>query len=296
MKTHKSQILNGMVRMVGDFKVNNLLPAGAGRSAGSVFFLDHVFPVNIQHLKSPLPNPKSAHPHRGIATFSYVFSGSLSHYDSKGNHDIISDGGIQWMNAGNGILHNEQPFIREGDNPVFHSLQFWINLPAINKGENAEYAAVQGEDVPQFELPGNSGYLRILLGNYESLVSPLKTFGKEFIFHLHLQPGAEFKFSAHSMDEIAVFVPLDEIVINGTNIGSSKVFLLGNESYEIVLANKNKEAADVLLFGGPPYNEPVFAQGPFVMNSKVELAIAYNDMYNGIFGTIDYLNRKYVSV
>src|ERR1700748_1901377 len=123
MKSNTDSLYRGVNSKVGELLVNRLLPSGTLCSVGSIVFLDHIYPVDLGHEHSPLPTGEFAHPHRGIATFSYVLSGSLSHYDSRGNHSIISAGGLQWMKAGNGIIHDEKPFIMENDGPTFHSLQ-----------------------------------------------------------------------------------------------------------------------------------------------------------------------------
>ena len=49
------------------------------------------------------------HPHRGIETITYVLKGNVEHSDSLGNKGVLSDGDVQWMTAGSGIVHQEMP-------------------------------------------------------------------------------------------------------------------------------------------------------------------------------------------
>lgn len=291
MKKKVSALYKGVNSKVGEFLVNRLLPMAAVRSVGSIFFLDHVYPVALKYEEYTLPTGKFAHPHRGIATFSYIFSGSIAHYDSKGNHDTIDSGGAQWMKAGNGIIHDEKPFVKKGEH-LFHSLQFWINLPGTNKKEDAEYKSLHPEQVPEIELPDCAGKLRILLGEFGSWSSPIETFNGEFIYHIKLNPNSQFSFLAKEDNEHAVFVPTKEIGVNGTNVGNSKMVLLDRKGEEIIFENHNVEPADVLLFGGLPYKEPIIAEGPFVMNSYAEIATAYRDFFKGSYGEINYVLDK----
>jgi redox-sensitive bicupin YhaK (pirin superfamily) len=100
------------------------------------------------------------HPHRGIETISYVVSGTMRHRDSLGSTDDITDGEVQWMTAGSGILHEE--LIPPA--PRLLGVQLWLNLPAKDKMAPPAYHSVRREDIPEKAFPG--GALRVLAGNY----------------------------------------------------------------------------------------------------------------------------------
>ncbi|RQO65370.1 pirin family protein [Pedobacter sp. KBW06] len=288
MKSYTTRLHRGLNSRVDDFLVNRLLPSGAIRSVGAIVLLDHTYPVNLQQENFTRPYGQHAHPHRGIATLSYVLSGSLSHYDSMGNHGFVNKGGIQWMKAGNGIIHEEKPFLAERDGPTFHSLQFWINLPGDRKKDDPEYISLQTRDIPEAALPKHSGTIRILVGKFGIWASAIPTFNDEFIYHIRLNPNSTFPFSPPNGHEVAAFVPVTEIAINSRVIGNSKLLLIGEDIGEIVFYNDQIKVADVLVFGGSPYTEPIFAEGPFVMNSALEIASAYKDFFEGLYGTIPY--------
>jgi redox-sensitive bicupin YhaK (pirin superfamily) len=280
---------SGMNSKVGDLLVNRLLPGSEVRAVGPFVFLDHLYPTEQKAKIPTLPSGKFAHPHRGIATFSYIFSGSLEHFDSHGGHGIVEAGGAQWMKAGNGVVHDEHSspeFQRTGG--ILHSLQFWINLPAKNKAEAPDYLALHPSDIPEIELPDHAGTLRVVIGNIGEKQSPVKTYSEQFLYHIILQPKSKFTFAVPAQQEAAAFVPLNEVTINGSDFGKSEVVFFRNEEGEIELINKNTSAVDLILFGGEQYAELIIAEGPFVMNSRNEIAQAYKDFFDGKYGEIDY--------
>jgi redox-sensitive bicupin YhaK (pirin superfamily) len=288
MKKKIISIDSGVNSRVAELLVNRLLPSGYTKAIGPIVFLDHLYPFTLKSDVKSIPTGEFAHPHRGIATFSYVLNGKLAHFDSRGNHDVIGAGGVQWMKSGSGIIHDEQPLPDTETGNLFHSLQFWINLPSKNKGEEPEYRAVQSKDIPEISLPDNAGVIRILLGEFGCDASPVKTFTKQFIYHLELNPKSVFSLYGKKGMEYAAFVPENEVLINDTPVSKSKIVIFENDGEEMIFENSHIKQVDVLLFGGEKYNEPIIVQGPFVMNSTTEIAEAYRDFFNGKYGTINY--------
>ena len=288
MKKKIKSIDKGINSRVGKFLVNRLLPNESVAAIGPIVFLDHLYPIALKPENTSIPTGEFAHPHRGIATFSYVLKGKLRHFDSRGNHDVIGPGGVQWMKSGNGIMHDEQPLPDTENGNLFHSLQFWINLPSKYKMEDPEYMAVQAEDIPAITLPNDAGAMRILMGEFGCDTSPVKTFSKQFIYHLELNPKSVFSLSAKKGMEYAVFVPENEVAINDTPVSKSKIAIFEGDGGEMTFENFHIKTADIFVFGGEKYAEPIVAQGPFVMNSAAGIADAYRDFFCGKYGTINY--------
>ncbi|MFI5134232.1 MAG: pirin family protein [Chitinophagales bacterium] len=279
----------GQKSKVGELIVNRLIPNRYIMAVGPIVFLDHLTPTEQ---KPKLPSPPTgefAHPHRGIATFSYLFSGELEHYDSRRHKGTVGAGGAQWMKAGNGIVHDEnqtQSFQKSGG--LLHGLQFWINLPAKIKAENPDYLAVQSEDVPVVTLPDGAGMVRILIGEYAGKISPIKRFSEHFIYHITLNPDRSLTFNTMPGFEYAALIPAGELAVNGSLHGNGEVISFSNEGSEIIFSNDQSSPVDLILFGGEPYTEPIVAKGPFVMNTELEIAEAYRDYMNGNYGEINY--------
>ena len=76
------------------------------------------------------------HPHRGFETVTYMIHGRMRHQDSVGNSGLLSDGAVQWMTAGRGIVHSEMP---EQTNGLLWGYQLWVNLPSALKMSPPQY-------------------------------------------------------------------------------------------------------------------------------------------------------------
>lgn len=273
---------------IGDIAINRILPNRYAEAVGPFVFLDHIMPVSIPADHPPMQAGTGAHPHRGIATLTYILKGEGEHFDSRGHHATVHSGGIQWMKAGNGILHDEtlNPDRRNADG-LLHGLQFWINLPPAAKQEAPAYLAIDADAVPCIVLPGD-GWLKVIAGAYDAAVSAIPSFLGQFVYHLHLEPGAEFRLATEPGLEYAAFLPEHGLRIGDTGMDAGDFVELDREGGDLLLQNPGGTAADVILFGGEPYTDPIVAQGPFVMNTHQEIALAYTDFFNGKYGEIDY--------
>ncbi len=275
---------------VGEYKIYRILPNHEVRAVGPFVFLDYV-PQILHAADEPrrIVNGEGAHPHRGIATLTYVLNGEADHFDSNGHHARVYSGGAQWMKAGTGIIHDEamNPDPNAGDR-LTHGFQFWVNLPAKNKAEKPDYRPVQADEMPKIALEENAGWLKVIAGEYERHASPIPAYLEQLIYHIQLQPGKAFSLNARENLEYAVFLPAVSAVVNGIVYEERELLLFDTKEGVIALENPSDAAVDIIVFGGAPYTEPVVAQGPFVMNTQSEIATAYSDFFEGRYGKIQY--------
>jgi redox-sensitive bicupin YhaK (pirin superfamily) len=288
MKKQVTLTTKGHRADVGPYKVNRILPNRYVEAVGPFVFLDHMMPEkhSLNEERHEV-NGTGAHPHRGIATLTYVINGEADHNDSKGHHALVRSGGAQWMKAGNGIVHDESfnVDVTTGD-LLTHGMQFWINLPAKNKAEKADYLPVQANEIPKKNLAGN-GWIKVIVGEYEDLASKIPNYSKQFIYHIHIEPGKKFSLETEDRLEYAAFLPFTDAKINGDEYKQGDFIAFDNKEGMIEFTGSN-ESTDVILFGGEHYNEPIVAAGPFVMNTEHEISEAYNDFYKGKYGEIEY--------
>jgi len=272
---------------IGDIVIHRMLPNRYADAIGPFVFLDHIGPTKHAADDPIQKDGNGAHPHRGIATLTYILNGEEEHFDSKGNYGKIHSGGVQWMKAGNGIVHdgnfNVDP---EANDLLTHGFQFWINLPSKNKAEPAQHLAIQANEVPKKELNDKKGWIKVIDGSYEELISKIPNYSKQFIYHIHLEAGKQFSFSAENELEYAAFLPVNNAEINDTEYEVGEFIEFDGEGVNIEINNNSDVAVDIILFGGEKYTESIIAQGPFVMNTQLEIAEAYKDFHAGKYGKI----------
>jgi len=161
MKKNIRFTMQGHRADIGPFTVHRLLPNRYAKRCRALRVLDHWGPTKRTADEPRQTNGNGAHPHRGIATLTYVLNGEEEHFDSRGNYGKYGQGGVQWMKAGNGIVHDGNVNVDpEKDDMLTHGFQFWINLPSKNKVEAPQHLAVQAGEVPQRTLDGGRVGLR----------------------------------------------------------------------------------------------------------------------------------------
>lgn len=275
---------------IGEMIIYRILPNRYADAVGPFVFLDHLAPVQHSPAKPRMQAGTGAHPHRGIATLTYIINGEGEHFDSRGNHTKVFSGGIQWMKAGNGIIHDEtmNPDSQTG-NPNMHGFQFWINLPSSVKKQDPGYISVNANEVPQIQLSENRGWLKVIVGRYEKLASIIPAYSKQYLYHIHLNEGKQFSMPTEDGLEYAVFLPQHDVTINDEKFATGDFIEFDRKNGMIEIINTSETSADIILFGGEKYTEPIIAQGPFVMNTQQEIVEAYNDFHSGKYGKISYV-------
>jgi len=233
------------------------------------------------------------HPHRGFETVTYMIDGTFRHQDSIGGGGLVTDGDTQWMTAGGGILHIEAPpeeLVASGG--LFHGIQLWVNLPRADKMIAPRYQDIGGGKVVLVTTPDGGALLRLIAGELGGHRGPGATHSPMVMVHATVSAGAsvtlpwrpEFNALAYVLDgdgtvgeerrpvttgQLTVFGAGDSLTLSASETGSGR-----------------SPGLDVLLLGGRPIREPVFAYGPFVMNTREEVAQAFEDYQAGRLGRV----------
>ena len=226
------------------------------------------------------------HPHRGFETVTVVYSGEVEHRDSTGRGGVIGPGDVQWMTAGAGILHEEfhsAEFTRSGGE--LKMIQLWVNLPAKDKMTHPGYQSITADAIPDAERPDNAGRMRVIAGRYQDAVGPAHTFSPLNVWDLQLNQSHEVTLHQPAGWSTALVVLEGEIVVNGEgNAREGQLVVLSQKGETLHLAANSH--AKVLLMAGEPLQEPIGGYGPFVMNTKAQIAEAVRDFNSGRFGQI----------
>ena len=226
------------------------------------------------------------HPHRGFETVTLVYSGEVEHRDSTGKGGIIGPGDVQWMTAGAGILHEEfhsAEFTRTGGE--LKMIQLWVNLPAKDKMTHPGYQSITADVIPDAALPDGAGTLRVIAGSYGDIAGPAHTFSPLNVWDMQLNQGHDVTFTQPDGWSSALVVFEGEVNVNGSdNAREGQLVVLSQKGEAIHLHATDN--ARVLLLAGEPLQEPIVGYGPFVMNTKAQIAEAVRDYNSGRFGQI----------
>ncbi|EAM2886763.1 pirin family protein [Salmonella enterica] len=226
------------------------------------------------------------HPHRGFETVTIVYSGEVEHRDSTGRGGVIGPGDVQWMTAGAGILHEEfhsDAFTRQGGE--LEMVQLWVNLPMKDKMTTPAYQSITQDVIPTVTLPDDAGTMRVIAGRYEEAKGPADTFSPLNVWDMRLLRDRQLTLSQPEGWSTALVVLKGNITLNGTTpVNEAQLVVLSQQGK--TLHFETSSDASVLLLSGEPLNEPIVGYGPFVMNTKQEIAEAVRDFNSGRFGQI----------
>jgi hypothetical protein len=233
------------------------------------------------------------HPHRGFETVTYMIDGAFEHRDSTGGGGLITNGDTQWMTAGAGILHIErppEPLVARGG--LFHGLQLWVNLPRARKWVPPRYQDIRGQAVALLASPDGGALLRLIAGELAGHRGPGVTHTPVTLVHATLQPGAEVDLPWPAAFNALVYALSGQGYVGAERrpLREGQLAVLGPGAAIRLGAARQQDsrapAFDVYLLGGQPIGEPVVVYGPFVMNTRAEIAQAFADYRAGRLDTI----------
>jgi redox-sensitive bicupin YhaK (pirin superfamily) len=218
------------------------------------------------------------HPHRGFETVTYMIAGRMRHRDSAGNEGLLTNGGVQWMTAGRGVIHSEMP---EQENGRMEGFQLWLNLAAKDKLRPAWYRDIPSASIPELQRPGAT--VRVIAGESHGVAGAMQRDVTEPLYlDIHLEAGASFAQPLPERHNAFVYVYRGSLEIGGRQVARQRMAILANTpgSDGVVLV-AGAEPARALLIAGQPLAEPIAQYGPFVMNTRDELMQAVNDYQRG---------------
>jgi quercetin 2,3-dioxygenase len=234
------------------------------------------------------------HPHRGFETVTYMIDGTFQHRDSTGGGGLITNGDTQWMTAGAGILHIERPpdeLVASGG--LFHGVQLWVNLPAADKFTPPRYQDIRGGQVTLLRSPDGGAVLRLIAGDLGGHHGPGSTHTPITLVHATVAPGAQLQVPWSPDFNALAYVLAGRGTVGSARqpIHSGQLVAFGTGGHLVLGALDTTQDSvapnlEVLLLGGRPIREPVAQYGPFVMNTRAELAQAFDDYQAGRMGQI----------
>lgn len=277
------QIIDAAYSPIADLITYSPLPVGSLDQIDPFLFLNHHGPQKYPPDNNGLPF--GPHPHRGMETVTFILAGDIMHKDSSGHENTIQAGGVQWMTAGSGLIHAEvssTDFKKEGGN--LEILQLWVNLRANQKMTKPFYKGLQSKDIPEISYPNAT--IKLISGIWDQNNGAFESMNNVHLSLLYLEPDGELSLEVPLDENVLFYIIKGDIIVNGKLADSRQLIHFNNDS-ELITIEASSDT--IILFGyAKPFNEPVVAQGPFVMNSKEEIAEAYYDYRSGKFGSWNY--------
>jgi len=225
------------------------------------------------------------HPHRGFETVTMAIKGEVEHRDSSGGGGKISTGGVQWMTAGSGVVHDEfhsRDFAEKGGE--FEMVQLWVNLPAKHKMTKPRYQSLDKKDLPIVRLQDGTTKVKIIAGNFGGSFSPVETFTKINIYEVEGHQNSEVKLNFNDGTYSLILKLAGSSFIGDQLLVKGYLGLFSRSGVSINL--KTAEDFKILILNGEPIEEPLEAHGPFVMNTREELMVAFRDFQEGNMGSL----------
>lgn len=220
------------------------------------------------------------HPHRGFETVTYMIAGRMRHRDSAGHEGLLTNGSVQWMTAGRGLVHSELPEQEEGRMEGF---QLWLNLPAADKLCEPWYRDIANEEVPQFEAAGLR--VRVIAGESHGVTGAVQRQRTAPLYlDVHLAPGVTFEQTLPAGHNAFVYVYRGAVTVgrHSEPLQAGRMGILANEATaDGVQLQALETPTRVLLIAGAPLREPIAQYGPFVMNTRAQLQQAIDDFNAG---------------
>jgi redox-sensitive bicupin YhaK (pirin superfamily) len=266
---------------IGDLLTQRPVPNPHLEQLDPFLFLNHHGPQTYRPGNHGLPF--GPHPHRGFETVTFIIDGMLMHKDSAGHESIIRAGGVQWMTAGRGLVHAEispPEFLRDGG--PLEILQLWINLPGRLKMTEPAYTGVQREQIPALAAAGGGVTLHLVAGEWQGVEGPVTSLTGVFMSTIEMRAGSRLRVPNLLERTVFLYVVRGSVTIAGQRASAFNLVEMNDEGDAIDIT---AETDSLLLFGhAEPIGEPVVSHGPFVMNTREQIAEAIADYQAGRFG------------
>ncbi|MFD7441649.1 pirin family protein [Streptomyces sp. NPDC059909] len=258
--------------------VRRTLPQRSRSLIGAWCFADHYGPDDIAETGGMEVAP---HPHTGLQTVSWLFSGEIEHRDSLGSHAFVRPGELNLMTGGHGISHSEVSTPRT---TVLHGVQLWVALPGEHRHAERDFQHYVPEPV---RIDGAE--VRVFLGSLAGAESPVRTFTPLLGAEIVLEPGATISLALDPAFEHGLLVDHGNVRMADTLLGPAELGFVHAGIDAATLTNTSDDAARTVLLGGTPFEEEIVMWWNFIGRSHEDIVRAREDWQNSTdrFGTVE---------
>jgi redox-sensitive bicupin YhaK (pirin superfamily) len=246
--------------------VRRTLPQRERSLIGAWCFLDHYGPDDVADTGGMSVAP---HPHTGLQTVSWLFTGEIEHRDSAGHHALVRPGELNLMTAGHGISHSE---VSTAATTTLHGAQLWVALPDAARDDPPGF-----EHYAPPEVTGEGWAVRVFVGSLLGSTSPVATATPLLGAEVLLGPGAALELDVDAAYEHGVLADTGVVRADGAEVKAHELAYLAPGSGRLTL-EAGDDGARLLLLGGPPFGEPIVMWWNFVGRSHDEV-VAYREAW-----------------
>ncbi len=260
-------IIEERSRDIGDFLVGRLLPFRKKRMVGPFIYLDHMGPKELGPGERVDIGP---HPHIGLSTLTYLLSGTIVHRDSLGSEQNITPGAVNWMTAGNGIVHSERsPEKLDDETQLMHGLQIWVALPKADEDTEPSFHHITSNELPQWQEEGVS--YKLVAGEAYGRQSPVPVYSDLFLVELKNQQRASIQPGDYVKGELALYVLEGSVNACGETIEKGHL-LVAKQGSDCIF--ELQPDSHCIMLGGEPFEEERHIYWNFVSSSKEKIEAA----------------------
>ncbi|MGI5371611.1 pirin family protein [Streptomyces iakyrus] len=257
--------------------VRRTLPQRARTLIGAWCFADHYGPVDAGATGMDVP----PHPHTGLQTVSWLFSGEIEHRDSLGTHALVRPGEMNLMTGGYGIAHSE---VSTPDTPVLHGVQLWVALPEEHRNAARDFQ----HHVPR-PVRADGAEIKVFLGSLAGSTSPVRTFTPLLGAEIVLEPRATLTLAVDTAFEHGLLVDSGDVRLLGTPLRPAELGYVPRGTDTLTVANESDAPARAVLLGGPPFEEEIVMWWNFIGRTHEDIVRAREDWQAGSdrFGAVE---------
>jgi redox-sensitive bicupin YhaK (pirin superfamily) len=279
-------IIAPRVHDIGGLQVRRAVPTLQARSVGPFVFIDHMGPAVFEPGQGIDVRP---HPHIGLATVTFLWSGEIGHRDTLGSDQVIRPGDVNWMTAGRGIAHSERtPPPERGREHPLHGMQTWLALPRNFEETDPAFYHHGADSLPQQRR--NGAWLRVIAGRAYGEESPVKVFADTLNVAIDLEADAEIDLDTGHVQR-SLYVLEGQAQLDGVDIPERHLILPEDGARGRLRA---KTPLKAMLMGGEPLDGPRHLWWNFVSSSKERIEQAKADWQEGRFGKIPGDDQEFI--
>lgn len=272
-------IIESTPKDLGDnFIVRRSLPYHKKRMVGPFIFWDHMGPVTLENEREMIVR---SHPHIGLSTITWLFSGEILHRDNLGNEQLIKPGEVNWMTAGSGIAHSERASSKKGS-MILEGIQLWVALPKEYEEVEATFFHCKSEDLPKKK--DQNSQITLIAGKALGMESPVPVYSGLFYLSGIFSKDAQFEMPVGTNQEGAIYVAQGRAEVEGRI----------HEAYSLIIFKKGCEVSfkaiddnsNIMILGGDIFSEPRFIWWNFVSSDKDRIEKAKISWSEGQFPAV----------